>query len=51
MEGDYVMRVIHVGDCDINSGADSLVLKLIRVGYYWPQMDQDAKSLKYDKCQ
>nr|XP_009758272.1 PREDICTED: uncharacterized protein LOC104210984 [Nicotiana sylvestris] len=32
------------GICGILLGADSLVLKLVRAGYYWPWMEQDAKA-------
>lgn len=35
-ETDYVTSEIHKGVCDNNSGADSLILKMIREGYYWP---------------
>ncbi|XP_070030052.1 uncharacterized protein [Nicotiana sylvestris] len=31
---DYVLREIHEGTCGNHSGADSLVRKMIRVGYY-----------------
>ncbi|XP_070032891.1 uncharacterized protein [Nicotiana tomentosiformis] len=52
-EANYVMREVHEGICGNHSGADSLVLKLVRAGYYWPRMEQDAKDIiqKYDKCQ
>nr|XP_009586934.1 uncharacterized protein LOC104084715 [Nicotiana tomentosiformis] len=48
---DYVMREVHEGVCGNHSGADFLVLKLVRVGYYWPRMEQDTKKFvqKYDK--
>lgn len=49
----YVMREVHERVFGNYSGADSLVLKLIRVGYYWPRMEQDSKAFvqKYDKFQ
>ncbi|XP_075086343.1 uncharacterized protein LOC142169046 [Nicotiana tabacum] len=52
-EANYVMRELYEGTCGNNSGADSLVQKFITVGYYWPQMEQDAKAYvqKCDKCQ
>lgn len=52
-EANYVMREVHEGICENHSGADSLVLKLIRAAYYWPRMEQDAKAYvqKCDKCQ
>nr|XP_009783541.1 PREDICTED: uncharacterized protein LOC104232130 [Nicotiana sylvestris] len=33
---DYVLRKIHEGTCGNHSGAESLVHKVIRAGYYWP---------------
>ncbi|XP_019255070.1 PREDICTED: uncharacterized protein LOC109233648 [Nicotiana attenuata] len=52
-EANYVMKEVHEGICGNHSGADSLVLKLVRAGYYWPRMEQDAKDFvrKCDKCQ
>ncbi|XP_070037042.1 uncharacterized protein [Nicotiana tomentosiformis] len=49
----YVIREVHEGISGNHSGADSLVLKLIRAGYYWPRMEYDAKMLiqKCDQCQ
>ncbi|XP_070032555.1 uncharacterized protein [Nicotiana tomentosiformis] len=43
-EAYYVIRETHEGICDNHSGAESLVLKLVRTGYYWPRMEQDAKD-------
>ncbi|XP_070034515.1 uncharacterized protein [Nicotiana tomentosiformis] len=52
-EANYVMREVHERICGNHSGADSLVLKLVRAGYYWPRMEQDAKTFvqKCDKSQ
>ncbi|XP_070039838.1 uncharacterized protein LOC142177251 [Nicotiana tabacum] len=52
-EADYVMREVHEGICGNHYGAHSLVLMLIRAGYYWLQIDQDTKTFiqKFDKCQ
>ncbi|XP_075101687.1 uncharacterized protein LOC142177121 [Nicotiana tabacum] len=52
-EANYVMREVHEGICGNYSSADSLVLKMVRAGYYWPRMEQDAKAFvqKCDKCQ
>ena len=41
-EVDYVMREVHEGICGNHLGAQSLVHKLIRAGYYWPTMLKDA---------
>ena len=37
-KANYVIREVHSGICGNHSGAQSLVHKLIRVGYYWPTM-------------
>ncbi|XP_065624956.1 uncharacterized protein LOC136065547 [Quercus suber] len=52
-EADYVMREVHEGIYENHSGAQSLVHKLIRVGYYWPTMQKDAQAYvkTCDKCQ
>ncbi|XP_070054983.1 uncharacterized protein [Nicotiana tomentosiformis] len=46
-------REVHGGICGNHSSANSLVLKLVWAGYYWPHMEQDAKDFirKCDKCQ
>ncbi|XP_075095110.1 uncharacterized protein LOC142173422 [Nicotiana tabacum] len=43
-EADYVVREVHEGVCGNHFGADSLVLKLVKAGYYWPRMEQDVKT-------
>ena len=52
-EADYVMREVHKGICGNHSGSRSLVHKLVRVGYYWPTMQKDAKAYvkTCNKCQ
>ena len=52
-EADYVMREVHEGICGNHLGSRSLVDKLVRVGYYWPTMQKDAKVYvkTCDKCQ
>ena len=40
----YVLREVHEGACGNHSRARSLVHKVIRVGYYWPNMQVDAKA-------
>ena len=52
-EADYVMREVHEGICGNHSGAQSLVHKLIRAGYYWPTMMKNAQAYvkACDKCQ
>ena len=41
-EAEYIMREVHEGICGNHSGAQSLVHKLIRAGYYWPTMQKGA---------
>ena len=49
----YVLQEIYEGTCGNHSGAESLVHKVIRAGYYWVDMEKDTKEfvLKCDKCQ
>nr|XP_016450187.1 PREDICTED: uncharacterized protein LOC107775030 [Nicotiana tabacum] len=50
---DHVLREIHEGTCGNHSGPDSLVRKVIRVGYYWDSVEKDAREFvrKCNKCQ
>ena len=52
-EADYVMKEVHEGICGNHSGSRSLVHKLVRAGYYWPNMHKDAETYvkTCDKCQ
>ena len=52
-EANYVLREVHEGACGNHSGARSLVHKVIRAGYYWPNMQVDAKAYVEvcDQCQ
>ena len=43
-KADYVMREVHKVICGNHSGARSLVHKLIRAGYYWPNMLKYAQA-------
>ncbi|XP_019265888.1 PREDICTED: uncharacterized protein LOC109243413 [Nicotiana attenuata] len=49
----YVLREVHEGTYGNHSGTESLVQKVIRDGYYWIDMEKDAKEFvrKCDKCQ
>ena len=40
----YVLREVHKGECGNHSRARSLVHKVVRVGYYWPTIQADAKA-------
>ena len=52
-EANYVLREVHSGACGNHSGARSLVHKVVRAGYYWPNMQADAKTYVKvcDQCQ
>ena len=49
----FVLRDVHKGAYGNHSGARSLVYKMVRIRYYWPFMQADAKDYVkvYDKCQ
>ncbi|XP_070046396.1 uncharacterized protein [Nicotiana tomentosiformis] len=40
----YILREVHEGTCGNHSGADSLIRKVIRAGYYWDSMEKDSKE-------
>ncbi|XP_070053260.1 uncharacterized protein [Nicotiana tomentosiformis] len=50
---EYVLREVHEGTCENHSGAESLVQKVIRAGYYCIDMEKDVKEFvrKCDECQ
>ncbi|XP_075091482.1 uncharacterized protein LOC142171692 [Nicotiana tabacum] len=50
---EYVIKEVHEGHCGNHTGGRSLVKTLIRAGYYWPKMEEDAESFvaKCDRCQ
>ena len=52
-EANYVLREVHERVCGNHLGARSLVHKVIRVGYYWPTIQVDAKAYVKvcDQCQ
>ena len=43
-KSNYVLREVHEGACGNHSGARALVHKVVRVGYYWPTIQVDAKT-------
>ena len=47
-----IMREVHEGICDIHIIGRALSEKILRAGYYWPQMLQDCAEFvsKFDKC-
>ena len=52
-EANYVLREVHEGACGNYSGVRSLVHKVVRAGYYWPNMQADTKAYVKvcDQCQ
>nr|XP_016467672.1 PREDICTED: uncharacterized protein LOC107790280 [Nicotiana tabacum] len=50
---EYVMKEIQKRHCRNHAGGISLVKTIIRAGYYWPKMKEEAKNFvaKCDKCQ
>ena len=52
-EANYVLRKVHEGVCGNHSGARSLVHKVVRARYYWPNMQADDKAYVKvcDQCQ
>nr|XP_009777714.1 PREDICTED: uncharacterized protein LOC104227218 [Nicotiana sylvestris] len=41
---EYVFREVNEGTCGNHSCAESLIRKVIRAGYYWVDMEKDAKD-------
>ena len=52
-EVDYAIRETHEGICGEHLGARALAAKILRAGFYWPTMKEDAmyKVRTCDKCQ
>ena len=52
-EAKYVLEEVHGGVCDNHLEAKSLVIKIMRVDYFWPTMQQDAVDFvkRCDNCQ
>ena len=51
-EAKYILEEVHEGICRDHLRARSLVGKIIRVGYFWPMMQKEAKEFvkRCDKC-
>ncbi|GKB76986.1 reverse transcriptase domain-containing protein [Tanacetum coccineum] len=41
----YMIREIHEGSCSMHAGPRSVVVKAMRLGYYWPTMYRDAREM------
>ncbi|GKV04476.1 hypothetical protein SLEP1_g16631 [Rubroshorea leprosula] len=52
-EAEYALREVHEGVCGSHVGARTLAHKVLRQGYYWPNMHKDASYFvqKCPKCQ
>ncbi|GAV91213.1 hypothetical protein CFOL_v3_34612 [Cephalotus follicularis] len=52
LEADYTLREVHEGVCGNHAGGRTLSHKLLRQGYFWPTMHQDAIDFvrKCDRC-
>ena len=48
-----VLKEVHEGICGNHTGGQALAFKILRQGYYWPTLKQDAISyaLRCEKCQ
>ncbi|PKA46054.1 RNA-directed DNA polymerase like [Apostasia shenzhenica] len=40
-----VLEQIHSGDCETHAAGRNLALQVLRQGYYWPNLQKDAKEL------
>ncbi|GKE26440.1 reverse transcriptase domain-containing protein [Tanacetum coccineum] len=45
LQANYVLREIREGSCSMHAGTRSVVAKALRIGYYWPTMHEDARTL------
>ena len=52
-EGTRVLEELHEGECSNHIKSQSLYIKALRLGYYWPTMKADAKALvqRCERCQ
>jgi hypothetical protein len=44
-KGQEILSVIHVGTCEGHIGARALAAKVLRQGFYWPAVTDDAVKL------
>ncbi|GJS26738.1 reverse transcriptase domain-containing protein [Tanacetum coccineum] len=45
LQANYVLREIHKGSYSMHAGTRSVVSKALQIGYYWPTMHKDARTL------
>ena len=48
-EAKYILKEIHEGNCKERASSKSLISKVIRMGYFWPTLQKDAKEF-VKKC-
>ena len=48
-ESKYILKEVHKGICRDHMGARLLVGKFVRVDYFWPMMQKEAKEF-VKKC-
>jgi len=52
-ESRTILAEVHGGECGDHSGGQTLAKKILRYGYFWPEVNRDAADYtrKCDKCQ
>ncbi|XP_057543365.1 uncharacterized protein LOC130821594 [Amaranthus tricolor] len=52
-EENYILREVHEGGCGIHQGVRTVIGKVLRSGYYWPSLREDAEKLikRCPECQ
>lgn len=52
-ETKYLIIEVNEGVVRVDEGAQTIVRKITRIGYYWPTMYQDTESIIYrcENCQ
>ncbi|GKE63399.1 reverse transcriptase domain-containing protein [Tanacetum coccineum] len=45
LQANYMLREIHEGSCSMYASTRSVVTKALRIGYYWPTMHKDTRTL------
>ncbi|GJV89168.1 reverse transcriptase domain-containing protein [Tanacetum coccineum] len=52
IQTDQIIKEIHEGSCGFNAEPRSMVVRIMKQGYYWPSMHREAaKAIQYcDKC-
>ncbi|GJW82179.1 reverse transcriptase domain-containing protein [Tanacetum coccineum] len=51
LQVDNIIKEIHEGSCGFNAEPRSMVVKIIKQGYYWPSMHRDAAKIIHDCAQ